>query len=62
MDGDTPYADRRGIMASAQVILTNPDMLHVTILPRHKEFAGLLTNLKPAWTRAALPFLRLCVI
>ena len=45
LDGDTAYADRPGIVAGAHVILTNPDMLHVSILPQHKKFAVLLRHL-----------------
>ena len=45
LDGDTAFADRPGIVAGAHVILTNPDMLHVSILPQHKKFAVLLRHL-----------------
>lgn len=44
-DGDTPGADRTRIRNEAHIILTNPDMLHVGILPTHPQwmrfFAGL---------------------
>lgn len=44
-DGDTPSADRTRIRNEARIILTNPDMLHVGILPSHPQwmrfFAGL---------------------
>ncbi|HZB94819.1 MAG TPA: DEAD/DEAH box helicase, partial [Herpetosiphonaceae bacterium] len=32
-DGDTPQAERTAIRASANVLLSNPDMLHIGILP-----------------------------
>lgn len=44
-DGDTPSAQRRPIRQSSRLILTNPDMLHAGVLPRHGDwerfFAGL---------------------
>jgi DEAD/DEAH box helicase domain-containing protein len=39
LDGDTSFRDRPSIIAGAHVILTNPDMLHVSILPQHPKFA-----------------------
>lgn len=36
-DGDTPPADRPAILAAARVLLTNPDMLHRTILPASRS-------------------------
>lgn len=44
-DGDTPQAERRAIRRSANVVLTNPDMLHVGILPNHAAWADFLANL-----------------
>ena len=34
-DGDTPREARAGIRQRANIVLTNPDMLHVGILPNH---------------------------
>ena len=34
-DGDTPRAERAAIRKRSNLILTNPDMLHVGILPHH---------------------------
>src|SRR6058998_2602107 len=34
-DGDTPTTNRRRIRSEANVVLTNPDMLHVGVLPYH---------------------------
>src|SRR5581483_8548137 len=45
-DGDTPAADRRFIKKGAHIVLTNPDMLHVGILPYHTTWSGFLANLK----------------
>ncbi len=44
-DGDTSSAARRQIKKQAQVVLTNPDMLHVGILPYHHTWANFFRNL-----------------
>jgi len=44
-DGDTPREARSQIRKSANVVLTNPDMLHVGILPNHAAWAELFSNL-----------------
>jgi DEAD/DEAH box helicase domain-containing protein len=44
-DGDTPRSERAAIRKRANVILTNPDMLHVGILPHHGAWDELLANL-----------------
>ncbi len=44
-DGDTPREARSQIRKSANVVLTNPDMLHVGILPNHAAWAELFANL-----------------
>jgi DEAD/DEAH box helicase domain-containing protein len=44
-DGDTPREDRAQIRKGANVVLTNPDMLHVGILPNHAAWADLFANL-----------------
>jgi len=44
-DGDTPREARAEIRRSANVVLTNPDMLHVGILPNHGAWADLFANL-----------------
>lgn len=38
-DGDTPTAERRRIRRDCHTILTNPDMLHLGILPNHVHWA-----------------------
>jgi DEAD/DEAH box helicase domain-containing protein len=45
-DGDTPQDARRAIRERANVILTNPDMLHSGILPHHTKWAKAFENLK----------------
>ena len=37
-DGDTPQGEREGIRQRAQLLITNPDMLHVSVLPFHGQF------------------------
>jgi DEAD/DEAH box helicase domain-containing protein len=45
-DGDTPAHARANIRNKASVILTNPDMLHVGILPYHGKWHDFLRNLR----------------
>src|SRR5581483_11012118 len=45
-DGDTPLEHRRRIRGFANAILTNPDMLHVGVLPRHDLWGDVLHNLR----------------
>ncbi|MGB9610014.1 MAG: DEAD/DEAH box helicase [Bryobacteraceae bacterium] len=45
-DGDTPQDARRQIRERANVVLTNPDMLHSGILPHHTKWAKLFENLR----------------
>jgi DEAD/DEAH box helicase domain-containing protein len=44
-DGDTPRDDRPQIRRRSNLILTNPDMLHVGILPHHKAWGDFLASL-----------------
>jgi DEAD/DEAH box helicase domain-containing protein len=44
-DGDTPREARADIRRKANIVLTNPDMLHVGILPNHAAWAELFANL-----------------
>ena len=44
-DGDTPTNARPKIRQSAQVIFSNPDMLHLGILPYHIQWADFFSNL-----------------
>jgi len=56
-DGDTPHADRTRIRENASgkpgrcrllfiVVFTNPDTLHITILPNEDKWRSFLKNLK----------------
>ncbi len=45
-DGDTPQDARRAIRDKANIVLTNPDMLHTGILPHHTKWAKLFENLR----------------
>ncbi len=45
-DGDTPKSQRGPIKKLAHVVLTNPDMLHVGILPGHEQWARFLKALR----------------
>ncbi|MBI4295500.1 MAG: DEAD/DEAH box helicase [Chloroflexi bacterium] len=45
-DGDTPSEERAEIRKRARLILSNPDMLHVGILPNHQTWSRLLRHLK----------------
>lgn len=45
-DGDTPMSDRNLIRDEGRIIFTNPDMLHITILPQEEKWRTFLQNLK----------------
>ncbi|OMO72725.1 hypothetical protein COLO4_27492 [Corchorus olitorius] len=44
-DGDTPQKERTWLRDNARLLITNPDMLNMSILPFHREFSRILTNL-----------------
>src|SRR5437762_1711958 len=44
-DGDTPQAERPVIRRNANLVLSNPDMLHVALLPDHARWADFLLRL-----------------
>jgi DEAD/DEAH box helicase domain-containing protein len=46
LDGDTPHGERDALRANARIILSNPDMLHRSILPNHARWGALLRNLR----------------
>ena len=46
-DGDTPKEERRAIRGRSNLILTNPDMLNIGVLPHHRNWGDVLANL--AW-------------
>lgn len=45
-DGDTAMSDRHIIRDEGRIIFTNPDMLHITILPQEDKWRTFLQNLK----------------
>ncbi|KAL2200381.1 hypothetical protein P885DRAFT_66077 [Corynascus similis CBS 632.67] len=45
-DGDTPMSERMTIRDEARIIFTNPDMLHITILPNEEKWRTFLKYLK----------------
>jgi len=45
-DGDTPSHSRSKVRSSSRLVLTNPDMLHMGILPHHTIWSRFLENLR----------------
>ncbi|MBI9115989.1 DEAD/DEAH box helicase [Sanguibacter suaedae] len=45
-DGDTPFEARRWIQERADVVLTNPDYLHFSMLPQHARWGRFLRSLR----------------
>ncbi|MFI9723653.1 DEAD/DEAH box helicase [Streptomyces sp. NPDC052396] len=45
-DGDTPVEEREWVRQYANYVLTNPDMLHCSILPAHPRWASFLRALR----------------
>lgn len=45
-DGDTPEQQRSAIRRTTRLLLTNPDMLHLGILPHHTAWADFFRNLQ----------------
>jgi DEAD/DEAH box helicase domain-containing protein len=45
-DGDTPREERPAIRRRSNLILTNPDMVHVGVLPHHKGWAEFISKLR----------------
>ena len=46
LDGDTAFEDRDWVRRFAGLVLTNPDMLHRSVLPRHSDWSRLLRGLQ----------------
>jgi DEAD/DEAH box helicase domain-containing protein len=44
-DGDTPQAERPLIRRNANLVMTNPDMLHASLLPDHARWGDFLLRL-----------------
>ncbi len=45
-DGDTPKYHRNQIRQSSSIIITNPDMLHIGILPHHTQWSQFFVDLQ----------------
>ncbi|MFG1947562.1 DEAD/DEAH box helicase [Nonomuraea sp. NPDC048826] len=45
-DGDTPFEERTWVRKHANYVLTNPDMLHRSILPRHAQWSMFFRRLR----------------
>src|SRR5262249_40193644 len=45
-DGDTPWEEREWVRTYARFVLTNPDMLHRGVLPRHAQWSTFLRRLR----------------
>lgn len=45
-DGDTPASSRPAIRTNARILLSNPDMLHIGILPHHTNWSDFFRNLR----------------
>jgi DEAD/DEAH box helicase domain-containing protein len=45
-DGDTPSEEREWVRAHASLVVTNPDMLHRGVLPRHGNWSSFLRRLR----------------
>ncbi len=45
-DGDTVRDERKRIRDNANIVLTNPDMFHIGILPNHTEWSRFFANLR----------------
>lgn len=45
-DGDTPSAERSRIRSEVRLLISNPDMLHVGILPHHTRWMHVFSNLR----------------
>ena len=45
-DGDTPPDERRWIRDHSQYVMTNPDLMHYSLLPGHERWAPFLRSLR----------------
>ncbi|HEY5200971.1 MAG TPA: DEAD/DEAH box helicase [Acidothermaceae bacterium] len=45
-DGDTPYDERSWIRTHANLVLANPDLVHRSMLPSHRQWASFFRGLR----------------
>lgn len=45
-DGDTDTASRSVLRDCSRLLITNPDMLHLSVLPHHPSFSRFLAGLR----------------
>jgi DEAD/DEAH box helicase domain-containing protein len=45
-DGDTPYEERAWIRAHANLVLANPDLVHRSMLPSHRQWSAFFRGLR----------------
>ncbi|KAI9088363.1 hypothetical protein K1719_029812 [Acacia pycnantha] len=45
-DGDTSQNERTWLLHNSRLLITNPDMMHISILPHHQRFSRILSNLR----------------
>jgi len=46
VDGDASFTERTWARAESNVIMSNPDLLHITLLPSHKQWKRVLSQLR----------------
>ncbi|HEY5456456.1 MAG TPA: DEAD/DEAH box helicase [Acidothermaceae bacterium] len=45
-DGDTPYDERSWVRTHANLVLANPDLVHCSMLPSHRQWASFFRGLQ----------------
>lgn len=46
ISGDSGHTERSEAQANAQILLTNPDLLHCSILPQHLQWSRFISGLR----------------
>lgn len=44
-DGDTPWEMRKEVLETSNIVLSTPDFMHATMLPRHRDWSVFFQNL-----------------